>query len=99
MFSRKTDKFRHQLEICKAVTYSLFLRMEKQVMTSIVNEYKASTPIDMNIMNQSISYLTRYTSEHDSIQELDAGIQLIRIDNLCGQGRHCTNHQDHWFCY
>ena len=58
------NSFRHQLEICKAFTFALFLRMEQHVMTSIVNEYHACTLIDMNVMDQSISYVTRYTATH-----------------------------------
>jgi hypothetical protein len=82
----------YELEICKAFTFALFLRMEQHVMTSIVNEYHACTLIDMNVMDQSISYVTRYTATHRIIT-IDIGCEVsgsITPFTIVIQGKSCN---------
>ncbi len=44
-------------------------------MTSIVNKYNACTPTWMNVMDQSISYVTIYTATH-RIVTIDTGCEV-----------------------
>ncbi len=64
-----------KLEICKAFSLVFLLRMEQHVMTSIINGYSACTPTWMNVMDQSISYVTRYTATH-RIVTIDIGCEV-----------------------
>ena len=47
--------------------------MEQHVMTSIINENNACTPTWMNVIDESISYVTRYTATH----------RIVTIDICC----------------